>query len=189
MKLKDILREIFTSELFMKAHDIQHLKLNSDVLRSIKPYLSQADEFKGASISIGDDVIRTSIDVPEDHQFKGVILIHSIELTGPHYDKDLIRHNDRRPTILPVEYDANDFTPYQRIVLPYCKESFIKDSGECSAHHGSTYDYCKEQIHALLDDMIDNPKKYEQKKNYGIRMTGVFNEIDKTQKKMYLNLE
>jgi len=189
MKLKEMLREIFTNELFMKVHDIQNLKLNSNVLTSIKSYLSQADEFNDATLSISKDAVKTTMDMTETHLFRGPIILQSIELTGPHYDKNLIRDNDRRPTILPVEYDANDFTPFQRIVLPYCKESFNKDLHECSARHGSTYDYCKEQMHALLDDMIDNPKKYEQKKNYGIRMTGVFNEVDKTQKKMYLNLE
>ena len=153
-------------------------------LEKYKKIIKECDEFaKCDSLDIltmplvkgkNDKVYTTeTIKLSDLMEFKGRCNLLSLSLTPEMYDPtQLIKPVKNGAAIGPVMYDPMSFEPRKHILLTWSPEMAQDVSG---ANHEFTL---RNDIHKLLDDVLDNPEEYKTKGFRGIMVRGLFEVID-----------
>lgn len=171
MKLPELLKDLFEERHvgeYFTAPDLSH-----DELELMKDALMKCDEFKEAtefviltSPFVDNDknkVIKTdTIKISEGLKFKNRVYLYSIMQTPELFDPKTINLPVKNGAcITPTLYNAITFAPFRKIIMDISTAEQME----------------KKAIHALLDDMLDNPKDYTPKGIRGIKVRGIFETI------------
>ena len=106
-------------------------------------------------------------------EFKGRCYLLSLGLTPEMYDPNqLIKPVKNGAAIGPTIYDPSTFEPRKHILLTWSPEMAQDMSG---TNNELTL---RNDIHKLLDDVLDNPDEYKTKSFRGILVRGLFEVID-----------
>ena len=154
-------------------------------LDKYKNIIKECDEFaKCDSLDIltmplvkgKNDEIYTSqtIKISDLMGFKGKCYLLSLGLTPEMYDpSQLIRPVKNGAAMGPTIYDPSTFEPRKHILLTWTPEK-AQDLFE-GINNEETL---RNDIHKLLDDVLDNPEEYKTKGIRGILVRGLFEVID-----------
>jgi hypothetical protein len=158
--------------------------LYGNELDKYKNIIKECDEFaKCDSLDIltmplvkgNDDKIYSAntVKLSDLMEFKGKCYLLSLALTPEMYDPNqLLKPVKNGAAIGPVMYDPMTFEPRKHILLTWSPEMAQDVSG---ANHEFTL---RNDIHKLLDDVLDNPEEYKTKGFRGIMVRGLFEVID-----------
>jgi hypothetical protein len=189
MKLKELLDEIFkdgpipTNQFGMSDYALY----GSEKLEPLKDKLLECDEFKNLyslrfvdapTFRAGDEVyVVETYKLTDDIKFIGSGVILSIALTPEMYDPNvLLKPVKDGAAISPTFYNPTNFEPYKRIVLEFSPER-MQDG--ISNHE----EIVRQELHDLLDKVLDNPKDYLVKGERAVLVRGIFQkESDNNQK-------
>jgi hypothetical protein len=106
-------------------------------------------------------------------EFKGRCYLLSLGLTPEMYDPNqLIRPVKNGAAMGPTIYDPSTFEPRKHILLTWSPEMVQDFSG---GNYDSTL---RNDIHKLLDDVLDNPEEYKTKGLRGVLIRGLFEVTD-----------
>ena len=106
-------------------------------------------------------------------EFKGRCYLLSLGLTPEMYDPSrLLKPVKNGAAIGPTIYDPSTFEPRKHILLTWSPEMAQDVSG---TNNELTL---RNDIHKLLDDVLDNPDEYKTKSFRGILVRGLFEVID-----------
>jgi hypothetical protein len=106
-------------------------------------------------------------------EFKGRCYLLSLGLTPEMYDPSrLLKPVKNGAAIGPTIYDPSTFEPRKHILLTWSPEMAQDVSG---ANDELTL---RNDIHKLLDDVLDNPEEYKTKGLRGVLVRGLFEVID-----------
>jgi hypothetical protein len=106
-------------------------------------------------------------------EFKGRCYLLSLAITPEMYDPNqLIKPVKNGAAIGPTIYDPSTFEPRKHILLTWSPEMAQDMSG---TNNELTL---RNDIHKLLDDVLDNPDEYKTKSFRGILVRGLFEVID-----------
>lgn len=155
--------------------------LTSRDLEVLLPILKMVDEFKGKNVSIihqptfedkdGKPQHSFSMKFGEATVFKDDIQLYSITQTPEIYDNDISKYIQgsgvKGACITPAFFESGEMSPSKRVVLKFYPEE-LQDS---SMRGTNTI---KEDLHKLLDKVLDNPEEYRIKGTKGIILRGVF---------------
>ena len=156
-----------------------------DELNKYKNIIKECDEFaKCDSLDIltmplvkgknGEIYASNTIKLSDLMEFKGKCYLLSLALTPEMYDPNqLIKPVKNGAAIGPVMYDPMTFEPRKHILLTWSPEMVQDIYG--SLNDESTL---RNDIHKLLDDVLDNPEEYKTKGFRGIMVRGLFEVID-----------
>ena len=149
-----------------------------------KDIIKECDEFtKCDSLEIltmplvkgkNDEVYTTqTIKLSDLMEFKGKCYLLSLGLTPEMYDPNqLIRPVKNGAAMGPTIYDPSTFEPRKHILLTWSPEMAQDFSG---GNYDSTL---RNDIHKLLDDVLNNPDEYKTKGIRGVFVRGLFEVID-----------
>jgi hypothetical protein len=158
--------------------------LYGNELDKYKNIIKECDEFaKCDSLDIltmplvkgNDDKIYSAntVKLSDLMEFKGKCYLLSLALTPEMYDPSrLLKPVKNGAAIGPVMYDPMSFEPRKHILLTWSPEMAQDVSG---ANHEFTL---RNDIHKLLDDVLDNPEEYKTKGLRGVLVRGLFEVID-----------
>jgi hypothetical protein len=174
MKLKELLTKIF-GENVSYPND-QFLKKD---LEPLKEELLKCDEFsecEGIEFMDmptqeieGKTYYTQTINLGDNTKFKGKVCLYNLSFTPEMYDPNLLLKPVKNGAAIgPTIYDPMDFTPRKHILLTWNPEMAQDISG---INKELTF---KNDIHKLLDDVLDNPEEYRVKGVRGIMVRGVF---------------
>lgn len=188
MKLKEFLEVALLgkkdSPNLINGMFVDETCLYGNELDKYKNIIKECDEFaKCDSLDIltmplvkgNDDKIYSAITVKLSDlmEFKGKCYLLSLALTPEMYDPNqLLKPVKNGAAIGPVMYDPMSFEPRKHILLTWSPEMAQDVSG---ANHEFTL---RNDIHKLLDDVLDNPEEYKTKGFRGIMVRGLFEVID-----------
>jgi hypothetical protein len=154
-------------------------------LEKYKKIIKECDEFaKCDSLDIltmplvkgkNDKVYTTeTIKLSDLMEFKGRCYLLSLSLTPEMYDPtQLIKPVKNGAAIGPVMYDPMTFEPRKHILLTWSPEMAQDMVG---VDNESTL---RNDIHKLLDDVLDNPEEYKTKGTRHVLVRGLFEVVDK----------
>lgn len=154
-------------------------------LEKFKKIIKECDEFaKCDSLDIltmpivkgeNDKIYTTeTIKLSDLMEFKGRCYLLSLSLTPEMYDPNqLIKPVKNGAAIGPDMYDPMTFEPRKHILLTWSPEMAQDMVG---MDNESTL---RNDIHKLLDDVLDNPNEYKTKGTRHVLVRGLFEEIDK----------
>jgi hypothetical protein len=192
MKLKELLDEIFkdgpiqTNQFGLTDYTLY----GSQTLEPLKDKLLECDEFKNLhslrfvdtpTFRAGDEVyVVETYKLMDVSKFKGAGVILSIALTPEIYDPNILfKPVKDGAAITPSFYDPTNFEPYKRIILEFSPER-IQDG--ISNHE----EIIRQELHDLLDKVLDNPEDYRVKGERSVLVRGVFQkEYDENQKPLW----
>lgn len=160
----------------LKKEPFIETETNNQFLSLTKDYLSELEMFKDAEIIIIDNpfsvvdeidkpVDLVSIKIGRDCKFKGKCFLYDVNISPKLYSPDELFKTVNDGLITPALYNPKDFEPYKKIILSYKLEN-----GELEEQ--------RESLHKKLDDIIDNPNKYQPYGNEGIILRGIFEETE-----------
>jgi hypothetical protein len=154
-------------------------------LEKYKKIIKECDEFaKCDSLDIltmplvkgkNDKVYTTeTIKLSDLMEFKGRCYLLSLSLTPEMYDPNqLLKPVKNGAAIGPVMYDPMTFEPRKHILLtwsPEMAQDMVGMSNESTLRN---------DIHKLLDDVLDNPEEYKTKGTRHVLVRGLFEVVDK----------
>jgi hypothetical protein len=154
-------------------------------LEKYKKIIKECDEFaKCDSLDIltmplvkgkNDKIYTTeTIKLSDLMEFKGRCYLLSLSLTPEMYDPNqLIKPVKNGAAIGPVMYDPMTFEPRKHILLTWSPE-MVQDM--VGMDNESTL---RNDIHKLLDDVLDNPEEYKTKGTRHVLVRGLFEVVDK----------
>jgi hypothetical protein len=154
-------------------------------LEKYKKIIKECDEFaKCDSLDIlpmplvkgkNDKIYTTeTIKLSDLMEFKGRCYLLSLSLTPEMYDPtQLIKPVKNGAAIGPVMYDPMTFEPRKHILLTWSPEMAQDMVG---MDNESTL---RNDIHKLLDDVLDNPEEYKTKGTRHVLVRGLFEVVDK----------
>ena len=154
-------------------------------LEKYKKIIKECDEFaKCDSLDIltmplvkgeNDKIYTTeTIKLSDLMEFKGRCYLLSLSLTPEMYDPtQLIKPVKNGAAIGPVMYDPMTFEPRKHILLTWSPEMAQDMVG---VDNESTL---RNDIHKLLDDVLDNPEEYKTKGTRHVLVRGLFEVVDK----------
>jgi hypothetical protein len=154
-------------------------------LEKFKKIIKECDEFaKCDSLDIltmpivkgeNDKVYTTeTIKLSDLMEFKGRCNLLSLSLTPEMYDPNqLIKPVKNGAAIGPIMYDPMTFEPRKHILLTWSPEMAQDMVG---MDNESTL---RNDIHKLLDDVLDNPDEYKTKGTRHVLVRGLFEVVDK----------
>ena len=154
-------------------------------LEKYKKIIKECDEFaKCDSLDIltmplvkgeNDKIYTTeTINLSDLMEFKGRCYLLSLSLTPEMYDPtQLIKPVKNGAAIGPVMYDPMTFEPRKHILLTWSPEMAQDMVG---MDNESTL---RNDIHKLLDDVLDNPEEYKTKGTRHVLVRGLFEVVDK----------
>ena len=154
-------------------------------LEKYKKIIKECDEFaKCDSLDIltmplvkgeNDKIYTTeTIKLSDLMEFKGRCYLLSLSLTPEMYDPtQLIKPVKNGAAIGPVMYDPMTFEPRKHILLTWSPEMSQDMVG---MDNESTL---RNDIHKLLDDVLDNPEEYKTKGTRHVLVRGLFEVVDK----------
>ena len=174
MKLKELLKNVFGEDVSYPNDQFTKSKLES-----LKEELLKCDEFLGcegidfmeypAQIIDGTAYTAQTMKLGNDTTFVGTPYIYNISFTPEMYDPyKLLTPVKNGAAIGPTIYDPTDFTPKKQILLTWSPEMTQDMSGTDQELT------LRNDIHKLLDDVLDNPEEYRIKGERGIMVRGVF---------------
>jgi len=154
--------------------------LNSKVLEEVKDELLKFDVFSECddleivhfpTFKVGDDKVFTTqtYKYSEGIKFKGKGYLYSIYLTPELYDPSkMLEPVKNGAAISPAIYNPMTFEPTKHILLTWSPEM----AQDLSVTKDETT--LRNDIHKLLDDVLDNPEEYRMKGTRHIMIRGVF---------------
>lgn len=182
MTLLEVIKQEF-------AEDIEQgkLKFEYNDLKKIYDKLQNCDEFFECHLiliqmpcvnRIIDNVVTTKMvnthELYEGNKYTGSTYLKDISLTSIIYDPaDINVAVLDGCSISPVMYNPENFAPLRKISLRYDIEQTRLIDGRFQER--LTEKEMREKLHRQLDDLLDNPKKYEPKGKRGIMLRGLFN--------------
>ena len=158
--------------------------LYGNELDKYKNIIKECDEFaKCDSLDIltmplvkgknGEIYTTNTIKLSDLTEFKGRCYLLSLGLTPEMYDPSrLLKPVKNGAAIGPTIYDPSTFEPRKHILLTWSPEMAQDVSG---ANDELTL---RNDIHKLLDDVLDNPEEYKTKGLRGVLVRGLFEVID-----------
>ena len=153
-------------------------------LEKYKKIIMNTDEFKECdSLEIlehplvkdnNGEVLNTStVKLSDVMKFKGKCYLLSLTLTPEMYDPNrLIKPVKNGAAMGPVIYDPMTFEPRKHILLtwsPEMAQDLLGTNNERTLRN---------DIHKLLDDVLDNPEEYQTKGFRGVLVRGLFEVIE-----------
>ena len=147
-------------------------------LRPFKDKLMECDEFKECELlefmpmpivqnKEGKAITAVSLLLGEGMKLKGRCFLLSLALTPTIYDpKTMYDPVKDGVTLTPVMYDQTNFTPYRKIVLPWCMEGQDVDLPLRRA-----------ELLVLIDKILKNPEEYSTKGFRRVMARGIFESI------------
>lgn len=188
MKLKEFLEVALLSKKnnpsLINETFVDETCLYGNELDKYKNIIKECDEFaKCDSLDIltmplvkgkNDKVYTTqTIKISDLTEFKGKCYLLSLALTPEMYDPNqLLRPVKNGAAMGPTIYDPSTFEPRKHILLTWSPEMAQDVSG---ANYDSTL---RNDIHKLLDDVLNNPDEYKTKGFRGVLIRGLFEVVD-----------
>jgi hypothetical protein len=190
MKLKELLDEIFKDGP-LKENEINE-NINARLLGDYTLYgeemlsrynekllqceeLSEVTEMEFMSTPIisvdGKPLMAQSLKINDGTKIKGKCYLLSIMYTPEMYDPKSINEPVKDGAcITPTLYNPQTFEPNKKIVLSF--------SPERPANEMASEELLRQELHDLLDKVLDSPEEYKVKGIRGILIRGVFETID-----------
>lgn len=178
MKLKEFIEIV---ELSKKEDDLyMDNTLYGKNLEKYKDIIMNTDEFKECeSLEIlevpivksknGEGLIPYTVKLSDLMKFKGKCYLLSLNLTPEMYDPNqLIKPVKNGAAMGPVIYDPMTFEPRKHILLTWSPEMAQDLSGS------NAEETLRNDIHKLLDDVLDNPDEYKTKGFRCVLVRGLF---------------
>jgi len=186
MKLKELLTERFADNLAYPTD--QYLKKD---LEPLKEELLKCEEFMFCDDIVFMDLPTQIIDdttyasqtfkLYDDTKFKGKVYLYNLSLTPEVYDPNLLLNPVKDgASIGPTIYDPMDFTPRKHILLTWNPEMAQDMIG---VNKELTF---KNDIHKLLDDVLENPEEYKVKGEKKILLRGVCETVGRGESPSFL---
>ena len=189
MKLKEFLEVAVLSKKntlnLINPTFVDETCLYGEELDKYKNIIKECDEFtKCDSLDIltmplvkgkKDKIYTTeTIKLSDLIEFKGRCYLLSLSLTPEMYDpSQLIKPVKNGAAMGPTMYDPMTFEPRKHILLTWTPE-MAQDLFEGTNNEETL----RNDIHKLLDDVLDNPEEYKTKGVRGILVRGLFEVID-----------
>jgi hypothetical protein len=181
MNLKETLEGILKDKPITESMfgvDINTL-YGKEQLEQYKELLLQTDTFKDCDelnfltypiINIDDKtLVAKSYKWSKDLKFKGKGYLLSLALTPEMYNPDTIHKPVKDGAgITPTLYDIKTFEPKKKIVLEFSPE-MIQDQQMANGEA-----ILRQELHDLLDKVLDNPQDYQIKGERGLLIRGLF---------------
>jgi hypothetical protein len=175
MKLKELLADRFGDNHIYPDHPYRRAELEP-----IKEQILNCDEFFECqsidfidfpTITTADGNVFTAQTIKLDNNMRFIedAVIYSISLTPEVYDPNRILTPVKDGAAIgPTVYDPMDFTPKRQILLTWTPEM----AQDLLA--ANTEENIRNDIHRLLDDVLDNPEEYKVKGDRGVMLRGMF---------------
>lgn len=187
MKLEEFVTKIYDERPALDTESFGPI-LNSKVLEEVKDELLKFDVFSECddleivhfpTFKVGEDKVLTAqtYKYKEGIKFKGKGYLYSISLTPELYDPSkMFEPVKNGAAISPAIYNPMTFEPTKHILLTWSPEmaqdlSITKDETTL-----------RNDIHKLLDDVLDNPEEYRMKGTRHIMIRGIFEVVDDERK-------
>ncbi len=183
MKLQDLLDDIFKDGPFTYKSTFADYLLMWDRLKEKKDLILQCDEFAECTELIVVDTpsfltkedkpaISQTVRLEDNQEFCGVCYLYSISLTPEIYDPStMIVAVKDGCGIGPSVYNPITFIPKKHILLEFSPEA-LQDASMDGAEQ-----ILREDLHKLLDKVLDNPEEYRMKGKRYITVRGLFETI------------
>lgn len=180
MKLKEFVTKLYDERPELGMTPSFGPILNSKVLEEVKDELLKFDAFSECDdleivhfpiFKVCDDKVLTAqtYKYKEGMKFKGKGYLYSISLTPELYDPSkMLEPVKNGAAISPAIYNPITFEPTKHILLTWSPEM----AQDLSVTKDETT--LRNDIHKLLDDVLDNPEEYRIKGTRHIMMRGVF---------------
>ena len=180
MKLEEFVTKIYDERPGLDMTPNFGPILNSKVLEEVKDELLKFDVFSECddleivhypTFKVGDDKVLTTqtFKYKEGMKFKGKGYLYSISLTPELYDPSkMLEPVKNGAAISPAIYNPITFEPTKHILLTWSPEM----AQDLSVTKDETT--LRNDIHKLLDDVLDNPEEYRMKGTRHIMIRGVF---------------
>ena len=185
MKLKEFLEIALIGEKNESNLGFEENVIYGGNLDKYKHLIKECDEFaKCDSLDIltmplvkgknGEIYTPKTIKLSDFIEFKGKCYLLSLALTPEMYDPtQLIKPVKNGAAMGPTIYDPSTFEPRKHILLTWTPEMAL-DLFEGTNNEETL----RNDIHKLLDDVLDNPEEYKTKGVRGILVRGLFEVID-----------
>jgi len=190
MKLKELMSDIFKNGP-IKSYDtmgfgVENYTLYGEKdLAQFKEKLLECEEFSEVEelhfmsmpfITI-DDRAKTasSFKHSDGVKLKGKCYLLSLSYTPEMYDPNSINEPIKDGAcITPIMYNPNTFEPSRKIVLSFSPER----KQDLSPFNENPEQLIKQELHDLLDKVLDNPEDYRVKGIRGILIRGIFENVE-----------
>ena len=184
MKLEEFVTKIYEERPELGMTPLFDPILNSKVLEEVKDELLKFDAFSECddleivhfpTFKVGEDKILTvqTFKYNEGMKIKGKCHLYSISLTPELYDPSkMLEPVKNGAAISPAIYNPMTFEPTKHILLTWSPEM----AQDLSVNKDETT--LRNDIHKLLDDVLDNPEEYRMKGTRHIMMRGIFEVVD-----------
>ena len=182
MKLKELIEIV---ELSKEGNDLySDNTLYGKNLEKYKDIIMNTDEFKECeSLEIleyplvksrnGEILTVPTIKLSDVMKFKGKCYLLSLGLTPEMYDPNqLLKPVKNGAAMGPVIYDPSTFEPRKHILLTWSPDVTQDLSGT------NNEETLRNDIHKLLDDVLDNPDEYKTKGFRGVYVRGLFEVVE-----------
>jgi hypothetical protein len=188
MKLEEFVTKIYDERPELGMTPFFDPILNSKVLEEVKDELLKFDVFSECddleivhfpTFKVGDDKVFTTqtYKYSEGVKFKGKGYLYSIYLTPELYDPSkMLEPVKNGAAISPAIYNPMTFEPTKHILLTWSPEM----AQDLSVTKDETT--LRNDIHKLLDDVLDNPEEYRMKGTRHIMIRGVFEIVNDERK-------
>jgi len=174
MKLKELLTNTFGENVSYPNDQFRKLELEP-----LKEELLKCDEFSECEgIEFMDIPVQEiegktysaqTMKLGDNTKFDGKVFLYNLSFTPEMFDPNSLHTPVKNGALItPALYDPMTFEPRKKIVLTWSPEMAQDVSG---ANNELTL---RNDIHKLLDDVLDNPEEYRVKGERGIMVRGVF---------------
>ena len=154
-ELEEVKDELLKLDVFSECDDLEIVHIPAFVLEDGKTVLAQSFKYK------------------EGMKIKGKCYLYSISLTPEMYDPiKAFEPVKNGASISPTIYDPMTFEPRKHILLTWSPEMAQDLRG---SNDETTL---RNDIHKLLDDVLDNPEEYRTKGTRHVIIRGVFETVD-----------
>ncbi len=117
----------------------------------------------------------------DNTKFKKRVYLYTLELSPEIYNPNILHKPVKNgASISPVIYSPEDFTPYKSITIQFSPEA-MQDAQLLVGES------IEDQLHKILQDILDNPKDYTPKGDRAVMIRGVFEEYERDDATYYHN--
>jgi hypothetical protein len=174
MKLQELLTNTFGENVSYPNDQLGKLKLEP-----LKEELLKCDEFSECEgiefmefpvqLIEGKSYSAQTMKLGDNTKFDGKVFLYNLSFTPEMFDPNSLHTPVKNGALItPALYNPITFEPTKKIVLTFSPEMVQDVSG---ANDELTL---RNDIHKLLDDVLDNPEEYKVKGERGIMVRGVF---------------
>jgi hypothetical protein len=174
MKLKELLTNTFGENVSYPNDQFRKLELEP-----LKEELLKCDEFSECEgiefmefpvqLIEGKSYSAQTMKLGDNTKFDGKVFLYNLSFTPEMFDPNSLHTPAKNGALItPALYNPITFEPTKKIVLTFSPEMVQDVSG---ANDELTL---RNDIHKLLDDVLDNPEEYKVKGERGIMVRGVF---------------